>query len=401
MSERFWSKVDRSAGAGACWPWLGGRDKDGYGRFSHGRRTARAHRFAYELAHGPIPSGPNGRPLCVLHECDNPPCCNDSHLKLGTNAENVADRDAKGRQARGDRHWSRVRPERLARGDRHGARTKPESRTRGEQHWTRQSPDKCPRGDRNGARTKPETRARGDANGFRKYPERKLLGARNPAARLTEEIVRAIRAADGSQSAIARQFGLPRNTVRHVLMRDTWAHVALGAAFRSACAKVSTGPAVAKDMKETPIKTRQKGRATPARDRLVADLAAKFYTVLKADEGQTLKAIQLAAGLPNDPEWNEPAGSAMQLLKAQGQAFYVKSKRAFAGKPAARGGWRLGGAAPPADENPLRAPLLELARRAHRVVDEDPEAPDWDSLSAATAAAFAALGEAQPGSEDA
>jgi hypothetical protein len=153
-------------------------------------------------------------------------------------------------------------------------------------------------------------------------------------------------------------------------------------------------------MKETPIKTRQKGRATPARAAHVADLAVKFYAVLKPGEGQTLVAVMRAAGMKDrhDPAF-AGAGDAMRLLKGRGQAFYVKSKRAFAGKPAVRGGWRLGGAAAPADENPLRAPLRELAWRAHRVVGEDPEADDWQALDAATAAAFAALGEAQPGSE--
>jgi hypothetical protein len=38
----------------------------------------------------------------VLHHCDNPPCRKLSHLFLGTPADNAADRDAKGRQARGE-----------------------------------------------------------------------------------------------------------------------------------------------------------------------------------------------------------------------------------------------------------------------------------------------------------
>ncbi|NDG33300.1 hypothetical protein EB118_24940 [bacterium] len=35
--------------------------------------------------------------LHVLHTCDNPKCCNPKHLFTGTNADNVADRTAKGR----------------------------------------------------------------------------------------------------------------------------------------------------------------------------------------------------------------------------------------------------------------------------------------------------------------
>lgn len=55
-----------------------------------------SHRLAYEAWVGPIPDG-----MHVLHRCDNPPCINPAHLFLGTDAENVRDRDGKGRTARG------------------------------------------------------------------------------------------------------------------------------------------------------------------------------------------------------------------------------------------------------------------------------------------------------------
>jgi transcriptional regulator len=93
-------------------------DKDGYGRATDFRilRAGRhawpvgAHVLAWEFAHGrPVPKG-----LCVCHTCDNRLCCNPAHLWLGTNVENIADRDAKGRQARGDRHWTRKRPRRVS-----------------------------------------------------------------------------------------------------------------------------------------------------------------------------------------------------------------------------------------------------------------------------------------------
>jgi hypothetical protein len=163
-------------------------------------------------------------------------------------------------------------------------------------------------------------------------------------------------------------------------------------------------------MKETPIKTRQKGRHTAAWNAHVEGVAADFLAALKPGEGQSLRALMRAINMSPVPAYVEVAGAAMQLLKTRGQAIYVKRDAWYENPPgdassllqAQKAGWRrvVERAAPP-DENPLRAPLLELARRAHRVVDEDPEADDWDSLSAATAAAFAALGEAQPGSEDA
>ncbi len=39
----------------------------------------------------------------VLHGCDNPPCCNPAHLRLGTQAENIADCIRRNRKAIGER----------------------------------------------------------------------------------------------------------------------------------------------------------------------------------------------------------------------------------------------------------------------------------------------------------
>jgi hypothetical protein len=97
--DRYWSKVDRTGDG--CWPWTGGRDPDGYGIFfdgtylSNGRgRYVKSHRWTHEQFVGPIPKG-----LSVLHSCDNPPCQRPEHLRVGTTAENLAERDAKGRAA--------------------------------------------------------------------------------------------------------------------------------------------------------------------------------------------------------------------------------------------------------------------------------------------------------------
>lgn len=95
LSERFWPKVDKS---GACWTWTAARDFHGYGRFSVARgKAAQAHRVAWMLAHGPVPAG-----MLVLHRCDNPPCVNPSHLFVGTDGDNAADKVSKGRQLKGD-----------------------------------------------------------------------------------------------------------------------------------------------------------------------------------------------------------------------------------------------------------------------------------------------------------
>lgn len=99
VEERFWSKVDRSGGPDACWPWTGAFDSHGYGMFHVGKREGvtthveRAHRVALRLVGRPLPDGKIG-----MHSCDNPPCCNPAHVAEGTPRANAHDRDAKGRQ---------------------------------------------------------------------------------------------------------------------------------------------------------------------------------------------------------------------------------------------------------------------------------------------------------------
>lgn len=72
--DRFWTKVNYTAGMAACWPWLG----------STRHRSYQAHRLAYTLANGPIPDG-----LTLDHLCRNRACCNPSHLEPVTNYTNI------------------------------------------------------------------------------------------------------------------------------------------------------------------------------------------------------------------------------------------------------------------------------------------------------------------------
>jgi hypothetical protein len=123
LEHRFWDKVDKRGPLhptlGRCWVWNGAKNRQGYGYLSVAKHATRAHRFSWVLHNSPIPKS-----LQVCHHCDRPLCVNPSHLFLGTNDDNSADKVSKGRQARaalqGDANGSRTHPERLARGEAHG-----------------------------------------------------------------------------------------------------------------------------------------------------------------------------------------------------------------------------------------------------------------------------------------
>lgn len=89
---RFWNKVDVGQ-VDECWEWLGARGGKGYGYFHFRGQMVGAHRVSWMLCNQQeIPEG-----MHVLHRCDNMACVNPHHLWLGTNHDNVQDREAKGR----------------------------------------------------------------------------------------------------------------------------------------------------------------------------------------------------------------------------------------------------------------------------------------------------------------
>ena len=98
----------------------------------------------------------------VCHKCDNPKCVNPKHLFCGTQLDNERDKDSKGRR--------------------------PPS-------W------------------------------FVQFPELRKRGADNPAAKLTEQQAREIRATRGNTRKLADKFGVARSTIQRVRTGKKWKHL--------------------------------------------------------------------------------------------------------------------------------------------------------------------------------
>lgn len=107
-----------------CWEWTK-RNGDvcrKYGMVIIERMVHSVHRLVYELTQGAIPKG-----WLVLHRCDNPPCCNPSHLFVGTHQDNMDDKVRKGRCATGDANGARIYRAKIAASNRKRARERPET----------------------------------------------------------------------------------------------------------------------------------------------------------------------------------------------------------------------------------------------------------------------------------
>ena len=86
----LWGNVDK---LGFCWEWTSRLNRDGYGSIRVGPTSILAHRAAYLMSGGVLEAG-----NCVCHKCDNPKCCNPSHLFVSDHTGNMLDMRNKGRR---------------------------------------------------------------------------------------------------------------------------------------------------------------------------------------------------------------------------------------------------------------------------------------------------------------
>lgn len=103
LCNTFEDRFDRR-GPDECWPWFNGKGKHGRGQMTLGGQTVPAPRVAYLLYVGDIPDHDSHHGNVVRHTCDNPPCVNPKHLIIGTQKDNLRDRDERGRAQHGEKH---------------------------------------------------------------------------------------------------------------------------------------------------------------------------------------------------------------------------------------------------------------------------------------------------------
>jgi len=102
VMERIFDNLKRNPKT-FCWEWLKCSTARGYGQININGKSCLVHRIIYKYIYGNIPSD---KP-CILHRCDNPKCCNPTHLYAGTPQNNMDDKVKRNRSihAMGEKHY--------------------------------------------------------------------------------------------------------------------------------------------------------------------------------------------------------------------------------------------------------------------------------------------------------
>lgn len=206
---RFWSKVAIKS-ENECWEYRGTKGRKGHGLFTISSKSGGAHRYAYEYTFGSIPEGKQ-----INHRCDNPPCCNPRHLYVGTQQDNVRDREERNRTSKGSSHTTSKLTDEQVSEIRELYRTG--------KYSTRRLAKMYPVG-KSGIHllVNNETYVE-DIEPIKRINWAK--GSNNPMSKLNEEKVANIRLLSNSgmtNKELAIRFNMSDETIRNIIIKRTW-----------------------------------------------------------------------------------------------------------------------------------------------------------------------------------
>lgn len=102
LRKRFFARVQKGA-KDKCWLWPGAKSVKGYGILTYRGKRIAAHRLSWCLQNN-VPIWKLTSENYVTHDCDNPPCVNPNHLRLGDGISNNAETTARKRRAYGEKN---------------------------------------------------------------------------------------------------------------------------------------------------------------------------------------------------------------------------------------------------------------------------------------------------------
>lgn len=212
MAEKAaWNKLKRGVAiepTTGCWLWTGRASKNGYVSIRVNGKAMTMHRFAWEHHHNTKMS----KGLLACHTCDVRHCVNPLHVFPGTHKANMMDAAEKRRVGSAAKKISNddvadIRRRLLA-----GERTKEIAAEFGVCHSTISQIGSGRRRTRDNGETRRKTN----------------VGAQNGQSKLTESVVREMRAkyaAGASVADLVREYQVSVGTVSPMLHRKTWKHV--------------------------------------------------------------------------------------------------------------------------------------------------------------------------------
>lgn len=106
IKQRILAKCKFNKNTG-CLEWQGALSREkGYGNIRHKGKLQKTHRLIFCIANGIDIK--EIKDVLICHSCDNPSCCNENHLFIGTHLDNMEDKVAK------NRHFKKLDADKVA-----------------------------------------------------------------------------------------------------------------------------------------------------------------------------------------------------------------------------------------------------------------------------------------------